>query len=128
MVPQASKTGLCRSVERVDHICRYTAPRRHVVTITASPLPNRGALLTINRCAPAARARPAAPTTTNSPSLFDPDLEIVAKLLGILRRQIYLVGHTVKAEFDRLIRGCVAVKIIDQRHGYFLGHFLHRSF
>src|SRR5580693_4123673 len=79
---------LGRRVECVDHVGRDAAPRRHVVPVSASPFPDRGALLTVDRTTSASRTGTTAPATAHPTAGGHPLLQISAEFRGILRRKV----------------------------------------
>ncbi len=74
-----------------------------------------------------ARPRPGAPGAAAAAAAdptagLDPRLQFVAQFLRILGGEIDLIAHAVNGEFNSFVGGTLAVEIVDEGDGDFLGH------
>src|SRR6478609_666362 len=104
------------------HLGRDAAAVRHLVPVGPSPLANGtevAALDAAGRSGAASRGGPAARAAATG--VARPRGELVAQLLGVLVRKVYLVGDSVERE-RHCLGGVTAVEVVDQLHFDTLSH------
>src|SRR6478672_1459553 len=107
----------------VDHLGPDPPPTGDLITASACPITDVGALLAVDRCA--ARADTASSArSSGSPTCIHPWLQMLAQFLGVLGVEVDLVADCVQPELHSFV-GWLAVEIVDQGYEDLRDHLHH---